>query len=256
MKKSFLPIIKVIEEAYVIPQLGRERRIAALLPHNYYETDKNYPVLYLHDGQNLFDDNAPYGNWGVDHSLAWMSEMGLPEVIIIAIDHGNVDRLREYAPFSNHRVGEAEGALYLRFLLETLRPYVNKNFRVLTDGANTGIGGSSMGGLISLYAGLHRPEIFSKWMIFSPSLWIAPRIFEKSKLFTDVYFPTSLYLYAGGKESKEHLPNVLRLAKHLKRDDLKEQRFRMQVAVNREGTHSEHYWGQEFPRAVYWLFGQ
>ncbi|MFK7807068.1 MAG: alpha/beta hydrolase [Saprospiraceae bacterium] len=256
MKKSFRPIIRVIEEAYAIPQLGRKRRIAALLPHDYEETDKKYPVLYLHDGQNLFDPNAPYGNWGVDKAMAWMASLGLPQVVIIAIDHGNVNRLKEYAPFTNKSVGIAEGKLYLQFLLETLKPYVDKTFRVHTDGANTGIGGSSMGGLISLYAGLNRPEVFSKWMIFSPSLWIAPQMYELTKNFKNLYFPTALYLYAGGRESQEHLPNVIRLAKKLKREDLREQEFRIQVSLNKEGTHSEHYWGLEFPRAVYWLFGQ
>jgi predicted alpha/beta superfamily hydrolase len=255
MNNQFQPIIKVIKEAYVIPQLGRNRRIAALLPHDYERTKKHYPVLYLHDGQNLFDDQAPYGNWAVDKSLAWMSSLGLPEVIIIAIDHGNTKRLQEYAPFPNPKIGEAEGELYLRFLLETLKPHVDKNFRVLTDGANTGIGGSSMGGLISLYAGLQRPEVFSKWMIFSPSLWVAPAIYDMTKNLKTLYFPTSMYLYAGGNESKEHMPNVIQLAKTLERDDLKRQQFKFHLAINREGTHSELYWGQEFPRAVNWLFG-
>ena len=256
MKKHFRPIIRVIEEAYAIPQLGRKRRIAAILPHNYDKTDKKYPVLYLHDGQNLFDHKAPFGTWAVDKSLAWLASLGLPEIIVIAIDHGNKNRLKEYAPFSNKQIGEAEGKLYLRFLLETLKPYVDKNFRVFTDGNNTGIGGSSMGGLISLYAGLHRPEVFTKWMIFSPSLWIAPKIFEMTNSISELYYPTSLYLYAGGKESENHLPNVIKLANSLRRKDLTEQQFRMQVSINKEGTHSERYWGMEFPRAIYWLYGQ
>ena len=255
MKQTFLPVIRVIEEAYEIPQLGRERRIAALLPHDYEQTDKKYPVLYLNDGQNLFDDNAPFGNWGVDKSLAWMASKGLREVIIIAIDHGHKDRITEYAPFSNRRVGEAEGKLYLRFLLETLKPYVDKHFRVLADAPNTGIGGSSMGGLISLYAGFAFPKVFTKWMVFSPSMWIAPRIYRMAKNFSHVYHPSSLYLYAGAQESKNHLPNVLRLSEILMQTGLTADQFKMELSINPEGTHSEHFWGIEFPKAVQWLYG-
>ncbi len=255
MNKSFLPEIRVIEKGYEIPQLGRKRRIAALLPHSYNKTKKRYPVLYLHDGQNLFDENAPYGNWGVDKSLAWMASLGFPEVIVIAIDHGKKDRIKEFTPFPNPKIGSAEGKLYLQFLLDTLKPLVDSEFRVLPDGANTGIGGSSMGGLISLYAGLAEPEHFAKWMIFSPSLWIAPKIYAMARAFQPVHHPTSIYLYAGGKESKNLLPNVVRLSNSFPNDELPDEEFKVHLSINPEGTHNEHFWGLEFPNAVRWLFG-
>ena len=160
--KSYYPKIEILDEAYEIPQLGRKRRIAVLLPHNYHKTDKKYPVLYLQDGQNLFDEYAPYGNWGVDKTLEKLAEQECGDVIIVAIDHGGVLRIQEYLPYSTPRYTESEGHLYLKFMLDDLKPMIDNRYRVLTDRASTGIGGSSLGGLISLYAGFEYPEIFQE----------------------------------------------------------------------------------------------
>ena len=99
MRKELLPIVRVIEEKFEIPQLGKKRRITALLPHDYNESEKAYPVLYLQDGQNLFDDNAPFGNWAIDRALALMAEKDMGDIIVIAIDHGEKDRIKEYHAF-------------------------------------------------------------------------------------------------------------------------------------------------------------
>ena len=142
------------------------RRISALLPHDYDETDKNYPVLYLQDGQNLFNPNAPYGDWAIDKSLTQLAQDGLKDLIIIAIDHGHEERVYEYSPYYNPLFGEGKGDAYLSFINETLIPYVSKKFRTKPGYENVGIGGSSMGGLISLYAGLKFPKAI-KWLYFT-----------------------------------------------------------------------------------------
>ncbi|MBC7884125.1 MAG: carbohydrate esterase, partial [Saprospiraceae bacterium] len=191
--KSFYPRIEILDQAYEIPQLGRSRRISVLLPHDYLKTDKRYPVLYLHDGQNLFDEYAPYGNWGVDKSLQALAQKGLGDVIIVAIDHGGVLRIQEYLPYSTPRYTEAEGHLYLRFMLEDLKPMIDSKYRVLTDRNSTGIGGSSLGGLISLYAGFEHMDVFGKMMIFSPSLWISEEIYRKANEYQPTG-PTDIYL--------------------------------------------------------------
>ena len=208
--KTFYPRIEILDEAYEIPQLGRKRRIAVLLPHDYYQSDKKYPVLYLHDGQNLFDEYAPYGNWGVDKSLEKLARNGLGDVIIVSIDHGGVLRIQEYMPYSTPRYTESEGHLYLKFMLDDLKPMIDNKYRVIRDRESTGIGGSSLGGLISLYAGFEYPEIFGKKMIFSPSLWISEEIYHKARAFKPGG-PTDIYLYAGGMESANHYGQVLRL---------------------------------------------
>lgn len=248
------PIIEIIEEAYEIPQLNnRKRRISALLPHNYHESDKHYPVLYLKDGQNLFDDHAPFGNWAIDRSLASLAEEGHQDIIVIAIDHGGEDRITEYLPYFNQSVGNGQGELYMQFMKDTLIPYVNKKYRTLTSPAFTGIGGSSMGGLISLYAGLNYQDIFNKIMVFSPSLWVAPRIFQQAERFNPK-IPVHIYIYAGGKESANHLPNVTRLKNKLMRKQEQYGNINLHLSMNPEATHSEYHWGQEFPKALKWLY--
>jgi predicted alpha/beta superfamily hydrolase len=250
---KYAPIIETIEEEYEIPQLDRKRRISALLPYNYYETKKSYRVLYLNDGQNLFDEFAPFGNWAIDKSLEHLASKGLDDVIVIAIDHGGEDRITEYLPYFNARFGKAQGELYIAFLEETLIPYVNKKYRVLTEREHTGIGGSSMGGIISLFAGLNHQNTFGKLMVFSPSLWIAPKIFQQAEHFHPD-LPTEMYIYAGGKESQNHLPNVHRFKKRLLEGKTIFNQIRLHLSLNPEGTHGESFWRDEFPKAVEWLY--
>lgn len=253
MISSFAPIIEIIEECYTIPQLGRKRRIAALLPHDYYTSGKSYPVLYLNDGQNLFNENAPFGNWAIDKELEKLAFEGFSDIIVITIDHGGEDRITEYLPYFNPKFGKGEGVLYLNFLEQTLLPNINKKYRTLPDSENTGIGGSSMGGLISLFAGLNYQRIFSKLLIFSPSLWIAPRIFQQAENFKPE-LPIRMYIYAGGHESANHLPNVLRLKHRLLGDKENFENMDIHVELNPDGGHSEKFWRQEFPKAVKWLY--
>ena len=164
---KYSPIIEVIEEAYYIDEFDTTRKISALLPYNYYDSDRHYKVLYLQDGQNLFNPHAPFGDWAIDKSLEVLASEGYDDVLIIAIDHGDERRIREYLPYRHSRHGKGLGKAYIKFMREKLIPYVHKKYRVLEDYADTGIGGSSMGGLISLYGGLKHPEIFGKLMVLS-----------------------------------------------------------------------------------------
>ncbi|MBK6365333.1 MAG: alpha/beta hydrolase [Saprospiraceae bacterium] len=250
--KAYHPIIEILEEEYEIPQLNRKRRIAVLLPHDYYKSNKYYPVLYLHDGQNLFDDYAPYGNWGVDKSLAHLSKQGKGNVVIVAIDHGGPLRIKELLPYPTSKYTEVEGQLYLKFMMETLKPMIDNKYRVMVDRDHTGIGGSSLGGLISLYAGFIYRHIFGKMMIFSPSLWISEEIYRLAKGYVP-FGPTDLYLYAGGMESASHYGNVLRM-ENILQEKRKYDDFDIHFSHNPKGEHREIYWGQQFPIAMDWLY--
>lgn len=249
---GLLPEIRIISESFRIPQLIKTRRIAALLPHNYSNADRRYPVLYLQDGQNLFDDHAPFGSWGVDKKLAELAEKGLGDIIVIAIDHAAEARIAEFTPSYPTRLGTGEGKKYARFLKETLKPYVDTHFRTLPDREHTGIGGSSMGGLISIYAGLMFPETYSKLMIFSPSLWVAPNIHFHSSDFRKPY-DTKIYLYGGGAESAGMAPSLKRVKDTLERQG-QGSKMDIRLAIDPRGRHNEARWGKEFPRAVKWLF--
>ncbi|HNU58883.1 MAG TPA: alpha/beta hydrolase-fold protein, partial [Aquaticitalea sp.] len=236
-----------------IPHLNATRKISALLPYDYYQTNKRYPVLYLQDGQNLFNPMAPFGDWAIDKSLAKLAEQGMSDLIIIAIDHGEKERINEYLPYYHPRFGEGKGNFYIQFMIEKLIPYINGNFRTLPDFHNTGIGGSSMGALISLHAGLSNPGVFGKMMIFSPSLWISQTIFHQTKSFKPLQ-ESMIYLYAGGQESPEHLPNARKLDKIIREKMADNHNIDFYFSVNELGNHSEAHWGVEFPRAVKWLY--
>jgi len=248
------PIIEIIDESFIIPQLNRSRRISALLPHDYYENkQKNYSVLYLHDGQNLFDDYAPYGNWGVDKTLTQMAAKGMKDTIIIAIDHGGELRIKELIPFKTHKFKNVEGNQYIEFMMDTLMPMINNRYRINHDRACTGIGGSSLGGLISLYAGFKYPQVFGKLMIFSPSLWITSDIYLQALNFPN-NISLDIYLYAGGLESETHLENVTKLAEVLSGKQAMHHHLNLKFVTNPHGRHQEVYWGEQFPQAVEFLY--
>ncbi len=250
---SLLPIPEVLSENFEIPQLIKTRRIAALLPHDYHKTNKRYPVLYLQDGQNLFDKHAKFGSWGVTKKLAVLAEKGMGGIIVVAIDHAEEERIEEFTPSQRTKLGKGTGKKYVRFLADTLKPYIDKNFRTLPEAENTGIGGSSMGGLISLYAGMMYPEVYSKWMIFSPSLWVAPTLpFDAADLYSD--YDRRIYLYAGDKESEKLVDRMNELRDTLKGNHSADVSAELILSIKPGGEHNEYNWGLEFPKAVEWLF--
>ncbi|KPP99134.1 MAG: putative hydrolase of the alpha/beta superfamily [Bacteroidetes bacterium HLUCCA01] len=253
-KQELLPVIEVIDEHFEIPQLIKTRRIAAILPHNYHHTDKRYPVLYLQDGQNLFDDHAPFGSWEVPRKLAWLAERGMGDVIIISIDHAESERLAEFTPSRETQLGIGDGQQYARFLAETLKPYVDAHFRTLPEREHTGIGGSSMGALISIYATMQFPMVYSKLLIFSPSLWVSPELSEEFVRDTPTYYGR-IYLYGGtaeGGDMVEHLTRLYGLVK----ENPHGRNLPVELSVREGGEHNEAAWGQEFPRAIAWLYFQ
>jgi predicted alpha/beta superfamily hydrolase len=251
-RPSQLPKIHLISEEFEIPQLNKTRKIWALLPHDYDTSEESYPVLYLQDAQNLFNENADFGNWEIDKKLAVMSDYGIGKIIIIAVEHAESERLQEYN-VGRTLLGTGSGKQYIRFLTDTLKPFVDKTFRTKSDRESTGIGGSSMGGLVSIFSGLIYPEVFGKLMVFSPSLWVIPKI----KLgFLDFFEPleTRLYLYAGGDESDTMISHVTKLQKRLLKRESLQGKMKIRLSINMDGKHNEVYWSDEFPKAIEWLF--
>ena len=249
--EAFRPIPHIISHDFEIPQLIKTRRISALLPYDYHQTDKRYPVLYLQDGQNLFDEYAPYGNWAVDKKMALMAAQGMGDFIVIAIDHAKEERIEEFTPSYKTRLGVGDGKKYIRFLADTLKPYIDKHFRTMPDRMNTGIGGSSMGALISIYAGLIYPEVYSKLLIFSPSLWVTPNMhFHFMNLYQTA--PMKVYLYGGEGESDTMVPSLQRFKQALEAKASAPVSFKL--SIDPQGKHNEERWGKEFPKAIDWLF--
>jgi predicted alpha/beta superfamily hydrolase len=250
--QKFYPIIEVASTQFHLPQLQRRRRVSLLLPYDYYQNPtRRYPVLYLQDGQNLFEDSAPYGTWGVDRQMARLAQAGKGDVIIVAIDHGGKRRISEYSPVTTQKYGAGFGKDYARFLAETLKPFIDTKYRTLSDRANTGIGGSSMGGLISLYAGLLFPQVYSKFMIFSPSLWLTQGMFEAFRV-GPIHENARFFFFSGGKESNSTVVNTKALHQIVEARSVHgiSSRFRL----DSDATHSEFYWGRAFSEAMENLF--
>lgn len=253
-KKEFFPKAEVISENFYIPQLDRYRKVWALLPYDYDTSRKSYPVLYLQDAQNLFNEGSGFGNWEIDKKLAVLAEYGRGDIIVIAVDHGSANRIREYI-FDNDGIAQgSEGKKYIRFITDTLKPYVDAHYRTKKEREFTGIGGSSLGALISIYGGFLYPEVYSKLMLFSPSLWVEPKNNFPMMTFKKPY-TMKVYLYGGELEGEKMVRRIRRFAEALQQWELDQiYDFETRVHINSSGLHQEFYWSQEFPRAVEWLF--
>lgn len=251
-KPNFLPQVKLISEEFEIPQLNKTRRVWALLPHDYDNSQERYPVMYLQDAQNLFNENAKYGNWEIDKKLAVMSEYKIGKIIIIAVEHAEQDRIKEYN-VGKTVLGVGQGKKYIRFITDTLKPFVDKTFRTLPERESTGIGGSSMGGLVSIFSGLMYPEVYGKLMIFSPSLWVIPKMDFTNPDYEEPS-DTKIYLYAGGEESATMIDHVKRFKKKMIENEFVSSKMKIKLSINMQGKHNETYWSDEFPKAIEWLF--
>lgn len=253
-KEEFFPIVEIISEKFFIPQLNRTRKIWALLPHDYHETDKTYPVLYLQDAQNLFNEGSAFGNWEIDKKMSILAEYGRGDVIIIAIENGSEDRIKEYVLVHDSITKNAEGKKYIRFLADTLKPYVDSVYRTKSEREFTGIGGSSLGALISIYSGFLYPEVYSKLMIFSPSLWVNPENNFPQMNFKNPY-DIKVYMYGGEMEGSQMTERISKFEETMESwEDSHSLQFEFKISVNHEGKHQEFFWSQEFPRAMEWLF--
>ncbi len=254
LNDDLMPIAELLSDSYDIPQLATNRRIQVLLPHNYYEQpDRHYPTLYLTDAQNLFGEGSSFGNWSIDRKLAVLSARNRGDVIIIAIDHGDKERIREFSPYDTKRHGKGKGREFLKFITSTLKPEIDARYRTLPDRLNTGIGGSSLGGLLAAYAGLMHPLVFGKLMIFSPSLWLSPRIYFDAVHFFEP-FESRMYLYGGKREGANTVKNLESLYETLEQQGYGYDRVHLNLEIDPFGKHNEARWGEEFPKALEWLY--
>ena len=253
---SASPQVKIIDTAFNIPQLDRKRRIWIYLPKGYATSGKKYPVLYMQDGQNLFNEQtAAFGEWGVDECLDTLQKNITSECIVIGIDNGGEKRISEYCPYDYSLKNtfsipdsKGEGKEYVEFLVKNLKPYIDSKFRTMKGREYTYIAGSSMGGLISEYAILKYPDVFGAAGIFSPSFWIAPAIFEEASN-SDSKELSRFYLYGGGKESNTMISDIEKMYEVLG----KKNRYEIARLINPIGEHKEKFWQQAFTAFYVWL---
>jgi predicted alpha/beta superfamily hydrolase len=197
--------------------LGNARRVSIYLPPGYHTSDARYPVLYLQDGQNLFDPArafVPGQDWRLDETAQALIEAGLiAPLVMVGIDHAGPDRIDEYTPTRDARRGQGGRlAAYRHMLIDELKPWVDRYLRTRSDAASTGLGGSSLGGLATLEIGLSRPDVFGRLAIMSPSLWWDKRRALAEARALDARLPVHVWLDAGTDEG----PGALHHARMLK----------------------------------------
>jgi predicted alpha/beta superfamily hydrolase len=244
--------VRVIDTGFFMPQLNRFRRIWLYFPPGYETSGLKYPVLYMQDGQNLFDALTSFsGEWEVDETLNKLASRGYMVPLVVGIDNGGADRMGEYTPWANLQYGGGDGEKYMQFIVETLKPYIDQHYRTLPDRNNTAIMGSSLGALITHYGGLKYQDVFSKAGLFSPSYWFADRIWIFTHQ-TGKQNEMRFYQLCGSNESVGEVGDVQRM-----NDSLASAGFPRSAVFSKEvpgGQHNEKLWREAFGEAYLWLF--
>jgi predicted alpha/beta superfamily hydrolase len=241
-----------VERIHAGPEApGLDRDLTVYLPPSYTRNERHYPVLYMQDGQNLFDPAESFaGSWRVDLAMDQVAARGF-EGIAIGIPNSGEGRLAEYSPFDDSQGRPGRGREYVTYLAETIKPLVDAHYRTIPGPGTTCVAGSSMGGLISLFAFFDRPDVFGATAAMSPSLWYAGRaVFD---VVEGAPFQSGrIYLDVGRREGEETLEDARRLrdlllAKGYRNGD----RFR--YIEDRAGGHEEAAWSRRLRAALPFL---
>ena len=257
--------VSILSDTFRIPQLNRTRRVWLYLPPDYTTSNKTYPVIYMHDGQNVFDAATSFaGEWSVDETLDSLHARGDWGAIVVAIDNGGSHRSDEYQPFSNPQRPDwrgGEGDEYVDFIVHTLKPYIDSHYRTRKDRLNTGIAGSSLGGLISFYAAVKYPNVFGRVAAFSPAFFTNPEVYALTRKLKPQRPSSRFYLLSGWEETVPgHPPGLFAGPQREMVDTLKAAGFNVtrdvRALLPADGAHSEWFWRREFPMAYLWLFAK
>lgn len=246
--------VSIMSTSFYIPQLNRYRKIWLYLPPDYFTTTKTYPVLYMQDGQNLFDNATSFsGEWQIDETLNTLFSQGNYGAIVVGIDNGGAERLNEYSPWNNPSYGGGQGDLYSQFIAETLKPYIDLNYRTKPQPQYNAVLGSSMGALISSYIGAKYPAVFQKVGSFSPAYWFAkPQLLNYITTNSQNYSNSRMYFVAGTNESTTMVTDSNEIKNAFQTKLLNS--TNTLTKYDSYGTHTESYWRGEFAAAYLWLF--
>ena len=243
------------------------RQLRVWLPPRYDVTgndQRHYPVFYLNDGQNLFDPATSYTGvkWGVDETAdRLIRQEEIPPLIMVGIDNSQNDRMKEFLPYRSFSppVLRPQGKRYPEFLLNEVMPFIHRKYRIARGPESTGLGGSSLGALISLYTAIDRPGVFGRLLLESPSLFVAKRrILKYSHYFRS--WPERIFLAIGtreaGREDKDRqvVEDVRELERIMRSAGLDQDR--LMVNIDEGAAHNESEWAKRFPQALLFLFGK
>lgn len=236
------------------------RDVIVCLPPGYESSrERRYPVLYLHDGQNLFDPATAFaGNdWGLGQLAEDLIYRGEVEpLIIVGIYNAGPKRIADYTPVRDRRGRGGRGRAYGKLVVDDLKPFIDREYRTLPDASNTGLGGSSLGGLVTLYLGLQYPRVFSKLIIMSPSIWWANRAILREVRKLRRKPAEKIWLDVGACEGDcagVVLRNTLELKNALIQKGWK-LGHDLAFMLDEGGGHNEKAWGHRMRDALKFLF--
>lgn len=238
--------------------LPGDRTVLVYLPKQYFaEPDRRFPVFYLHDGQNLIDPSTSYipgRTWRAACTADRMNEEGRAEpLILVGVANAGLRRMPEYTPTRDFRLGGGEGRAYGRLLIQELKPFIDAGFRTLPGPKTTGLGGSSLGGLITLFLGLQHPDVFTRLAVLSPSIW-----WDHRSIFTFLAReiprpPLRIWLDIGTSEGARHVRDTELMYRRLIHHGWTPG---VDVALLKVdgGVHDEDAWAERFDQVLAFLF--
>lgn len=254
--------VKLWKDPLRFGSLKNDKKVWVYLPKDYEKSTKRYPVIYMHDGQDLFDEATSRGRigpleWGVDETIDSSKNGAI--VIAIAHDLGRERRIQEYYVRPNPDYPEVYGKEYLDFIIKTLKPLVDKEFRTLPDKAHTAMAGSSMGGLLTYYAGLLYPETFGILGVLSPSIWL-----DENNIYQEIAavknpkaIKTQKYFFYGGGNENRVKPDgsFVTMNEDVLKSSAEFQKYgaEIKISINPEGRHGAWYWRNSFAEFYQWI---
>jgi pullulanase len=255
-------------ETITVPGFLDGRRVWVYLPPGYdADTEARYPVLYMFDGQNVFDAATSFaGEWQVDETLETLIPAGdVRPIIVVAVDHGGEQRRAEYTPWANPEDGGGQGTAHLQAIVDTLIPYIDQTYRTLAARESRALAGSSLGGLMSLYAAYERDDVFGHVAALSPSLWWDDEHMRRHADAAGARPAVRVYMDMGTLEEgntvdEDPANGIDDYIDQLRamRDELVSQGFvldaDLKVVEDQDARHSETYWAMRFPDVVRFLF--
>ena len=245
--------VSILQKTFVIDGLNDiAHKIWLYLPPDYTTSTEKYDVIYMHDGQNLFDNRTSFvGEWRIDETLNELYKNTGKSFIVVGIENGGEKRIEEYTPWTNEKYGGGKGTIYINFLVNELKPFIDKKYRTKPAAENTAIIGSSLGALISFYGGLKHPEVFGKIGALSPSFWFSNKVVKFAEE-NGNQKNTRLYLLAGDKEEAIMVTDTENMAERLLDIGFPSENIKTKIAP--EGKHTESFWKAEFLEVITFLF--
>lgn len=243
--------VHVLTDSFPMTPLQGTRRIWVCLPPEYATSERSYPVLYMQDGQNLFDRITSFaGEWNIDETMATLPDS--MQCIIVGIDNAGVDRMAEYAYYPNRKYKvDPRGEAYTEFITNHLKPAIDSLYRTYPERESTYIGGSSLGALVSAFAVLDDSSSFGGALLFSPSYWFNEEI-DEIAMFLEPQQPFRIYQVASRLEDNGSVAKHCASIDTWLSDDSKGL-IDIHTKITDDGAHSEWFWAREFPEAIKWI---